>query len=165
MKLSIWWPTYGNSIRMGRATSRMGGATSFLYPALLRVSKLCLMRPGNANWLRREFSGWCMPVSSRAKKDNTTRYGLTGAHARTVLYECAYIYALVVTVYAGYNVCPGGAYVLMHKLSQREKLVILWDIKIGLERACRNTDAMLRSWRVILRYIEDHDFNMTLIYE
>ena len=34
MKLSIWWPTYGNSIRMGGATSRMGGATSFPYPAL-----------------------------------------------------------------------------------------------------------------------------------
>ena len=35
MKLSIWWPTYGNSIRMG-------GATSFPY---LRVSKVCLMQP------------------------------------------------------------------------------------------------------------------------
>ena len=34
MKLSIWWPTYGNSIRMGGASSRMGGATSFAYPAL-----------------------------------------------------------------------------------------------------------------------------------
>ena len=34
MKLSIWWPTYGNSIRMGGATSRIGGATSFPYPAL-----------------------------------------------------------------------------------------------------------------------------------
>ena len=34
MKLSIWWPTYGNSIRMGWATSRMGGDTSFPYPAL-----------------------------------------------------------------------------------------------------------------------------------
>ena len=34
MKLSIWWPTYGNSIRMGGATSGMGSATSFPYPAL-----------------------------------------------------------------------------------------------------------------------------------
>ena len=34
MKLSIWWPTFGNSIRMGGATSRMGGATSFPYLAL-----------------------------------------------------------------------------------------------------------------------------------
>ena len=33
MKLSIWWPTYGNAIRMGRPTNRMGGATSFPYPA------------------------------------------------------------------------------------------------------------------------------------
>ena len=34
MMLSIWLPTFGNSIRMGGATSRMGGATSFPYPAL-----------------------------------------------------------------------------------------------------------------------------------
>ena len=33
MKLSILWPTYGNAIRMGGATNRMGGATSFPYPA------------------------------------------------------------------------------------------------------------------------------------
>ena len=25
---------------------------------------LGVTRPGNANWLRRELSGWCMPVSS-----------------------------------------------------------------------------------------------------
>ena len=45
MKFSIWWPTYGNSIRMGRATSRMGGATSFHYPPLPSRFKSLLNAP------------------------------------------------------------------------------------------------------------------------
>ena len=46
MKLSIWWPTYGNFIRMGGATCRMGGATSFPYPALPSSFKTLLYAPG-----------------------------------------------------------------------------------------------------------------------
>ena len=45
MKLSIWWPTYGNSIRMSWASSRMGMSYSRTLP-YLRVSKVCLMPPG-----------------------------------------------------------------------------------------------------------------------
>ena len=48
MKLSILWPTYGNSIRMGGATSRMGGATSFPYPALPLRFKSLLNATGKA---------------------------------------------------------------------------------------------------------------------
>ena len=46
MKLCIWWPTYGNFIRMGGATSRMGGATSFPYPALPSRFKTLLYATG-----------------------------------------------------------------------------------------------------------------------
>ena len=44
MKLSIWWPTYGNFIRMG-------GATSFPYPALPSRFKTLLYAPV-PHWLR-----------------------------------------------------------------------------------------------------------------
>ena len=53
MKLSIWWPTYGNSIRMGGATCRMGGARSPTLP-YLRISKVCF----NASRTR-TVGPWC----------------------------------------------------------------------------------------------------------
>ena len=113
MKLSVWWPTYGNSIRMGGATSRMGGATS-LSPTLpyLRVSKVCLMRPGSEinRYVGHYVKTNCVPrpirsheiieavrasmlrSPRRSARKHASALGLSDRSARRILHEDFHFY-------------------------------------------------------------------------